>query len=262
MRYKLTIEYDGSAFVGWQVQNNGRSVQGVLEDAVESVCGVSARVHGAGRTDAGVHASGQVAHVDLASALPPSTLLRALNARLPEDVALHAVEEVEQDFHARFSASSRMYRYTIAHHRCALLRSTRWMLYGNVDHAAIAQAVRVLNGAHDFTGFSKFSPELEHAWCYVFDARWESDGATSVFTIRANRFLHGMVRALVGGLVAVGRGKSSPADFEQILNARDRARTPMLAPPQGLVLTAVAYDAGERALVREQMRILGASADE
>jgi tRNA pseudouridine38-40 synthase len=262
MRYKLTIEYDGSAFVGWQVQNNGRSVQGVLEEAVLALCGVPTRVHGAGRTDAGVHATGQVAHVDIEGNWDAGMVLRALNARLPDDVALHAVEEVDEDFHARFSASSRMYQYTIAHQRLALRRHTCWMLYGAVEHDAICQAVPALLGSRDFTSVSKFTPDLDHAWCHVFDARWESDGATSVFTIRANRFLHGMVRALVGGLVAVGRGKCSPAEFVDMLEVRDRSRTPMLAPPQGLVLTAVAYDAEERALVREQMRILGASAEE
>lgn len=248
-RYRLLLEYDGSDFVGWQVQPNGRTVQGELERALLHLFGQPARVHGAGRTDSGVHAAGQVAHFDLASRLDASTMLRALNAELPPDITVLGAELTEPEFHARFSASSRSYEYSIVHERVSLARRQQWILYASLDHAVIRQAIDALRGTRDFTTFSKFVPDMPHHYCHVFDASWEHDGHVSHFRIKANRFLQGMVRALVGGLVHVGRHRLSPDEFDAMLTARDRGCAPMLAPAHGLVLTAVGYDAGERALV-------------
>ncbi|MDT8322887.1 MAG: tRNA pseudouridine(38-40) synthase TruA [Bacteroidota bacterium] len=255
-RYSIVVEYDGGDFVGWQLQPNGRSVQGVLESALQKLFSTAVRVHGAGRTDAGVHATGQVAHFDIALQLDGDTMVRALNAALPPDITVHEAAQAADDFHARFSASSRSYRYTIAHARNSLHRRTQWMLYAGIDHEAIIEAVPHLQGTHDFTSFSKRVPELEHHYCHVFDVGWENAGEVTRFTIKANRFLQGMVRCLVGGLVQVGRHKLSPRDFAALLGARDRRRAPMLAPPQGLVLTAVNYDAAERATVQGIMEDL------
>ncbi len=176
-------------------------------------------------------------------------LLRALNAALPPDVTVHAVEEAAADFHARFHASSRAYVYTIEHGRTSLHRDRRWILYAAIDHARVAAAVDLLPGTHDFRSFSKQAPGLAHHLCHVFSATWETDGRTSRFSIRANRFLHGMVRALVGGLMLVGRGKLSAEDIASMLAQPDPARIPMLAPPHGLVLEDVRYDAAEWAVV-------------
>ncbi len=244
-RYRIVVEYDGSDFVGWQLQPNGRSVQGALEQALQKLFSASVRIHGAGRTDAGVHATGQVAHFDIDRDLDGDTMARALNAELPPDVTVHRAAQVADDFHARFSASSRSYCYTIAHGRNSLHRRTQWMLYAGIDHDAIRQSIPCLRGTHDFTTFSKLMPDMEHHYCHVFDAAWEQDGEITRFHIRANRFLHGMVRCLVGGLVQVGRRKLSPEGFAQLLALRDRGHAPMLAPPQGLVLTRVGYDSAD-----------------
>jgi tRNA pseudouridine38-40 synthase len=188
-RFKLIVEYDGSDFVGWQLQPNGRSVQGALETALRALFSIDVRVHGAGRTDAGVHATGQVAHFDLVTQLDANTMMRALNAELPADVTVHAAEISAPDFHSRFSASSRSYVYTIAHDRLSLARRTQWILYAALDHEAIEAAVACLRGTHDFTAFSKYVPGLSHHYCHVFRAEWQSGEATTHFHIRANRFL-------------------------------------------------------------------------
>ena len=255
-RYRLTIEYDGTDFVGWQVQPNGRSVQGEIEAALRRLFSTDVRVHGAGRTDAGVHAAGQVAHFDIASALDGDTMRRAINAELPPDITVHTADIVDDDFHARFSASSRSYRYLIAHDRVSIDRRSQWILYATLDHDAIRAALPALSGTHDFTTFSKLVPDMPHHFCHVFSASWEQQEGWTQFSIRANRFLHGMVRCLVGGLVQVGRKKITPAGFADMLAARDRLRAPMLAPPQGLTLTAVGYDTGEWKTVEAIMQQL------
>lgn len=252
-RHRITVEYDGGDFVGWQTQPNGRSVQQEIETAAARLFQKPVRVTGAGRTDAGVHARGQVAHFDAATTLDAHTIGRALNAMLPPDVTIHDVARVESDFHARFSASSRAYVYTVTSRRTSIDRRTRWILHGRIDHGRILDAVPALSGTHDFTSFSKQSDDVEHCFCHVFDAAWNSDGPEGRFEIRANRFLHGMVRAIVGGLMQVGRGRLDPGDIEGLLAARDRALTPMLAPPQGLVLTEVRYDPEEYAMMRTVM---------
>ncbi len=260
-RYKFLIEYDGTDFVGWQLQSRGRSVQGEIETALQRLCGIPVRVHGSGRTDTGVHAEGQVAHADIVTGLSTATLKKALNALLPHDVSVHEVEEAAADFHARHSASSRSYVYTIAHHRISIDRRRQWVLFAGIDHQAVAEAVACLRGTHDFTTFSKYVPGKTHHYCHVFDARWESDGRVSRFSITANRFLQGMVRCIVGELVRIGRGKADPGEVARMLDARDRSFAPMLAPAHGLVLTEIHYDRAERAIVDEVMRKLRAERD-
>jgi tRNA pseudouridine38-40 synthase len=252
-RFKLVIEYDGTDFVGWQLQRNGRSVQGELEAALYRLFHRQTRVHGAGRTDAGVHATGQVAHFDLACRLDARTLLRALHAELPPDITIREIGDVTGEFHSRFSASSRSYVYTIVPYRVSLNRRQQWILYADLDHDAIREAVAALRGTHDFTTFSKRVPDIVHHYCHVFDAVWEEGAQQSRFHITANRFLQGMVRALVGGLVHVGRQRMTPSEFAALLTVRDRVRAPMLAPPHGLVLTAVRYDEVEYEIIRAIM---------
>lgn len=252
-RFKILVEYDGTDFVGWQVQQNGRSVQGDIESALHKLFGVDVRVHGAGRTDAGVHATGMTAHFDLAKQIDAHTLRRALNAELAADITVRQTETADGDFHARFSAASRSYVYTIAHDRISLDRRQQWILFARLDHDRIEDAVQRLAGTHDFESFSKFAPEQTHHYCHVFDIAWERGDEISRLHIRANRFLQGMVRCIVGGLVQVGRGKLSADDLMNILEAQDRSRAPMLAPPHGLVLTAVGYDETDWVTVRRIM---------
>lgn len=258
-RYRVLLEYDGTDFLGWQLQGSGRTVQGEIEAALQRLFGAPVRVHGAGRTDSGVHATGQVAHFDLACRLDAVTMGKALNAELPGDICVLGAEIVDSEFHARFSASSRSYEYRIVDHRIALDRRRMWMLHAALDHDATRAAVDCLAGTHDFRAFAKYVPDLPHHYCHIFHAEWEHDRGTTCFRITANRFLHGMVRCLVGSLVLVGRHRLTPADFRDILASRDHRRAPMLAPAHGLVLTRVAYDPDERAIVRAIMDDLRAS---
>ncbi len=252
----IQVEYDGTDFAGWQLQPDVRSVQGTLEKALESLFGQRVRVHGAGRTDTGVHAIGQVAHFEMETHLDANTLRRALNSELPPDVSIRDARETDTDFHSRFSASSRAYVYSIAHERISLERRQQWIVYPEVDHVPIREAVRCLSGTHDFTAFSKYTPDQPHHFCHVFETEWDAGERISRFRIRANRFLQGMVRCIVGGLIQVGRGRMTPGQFGDVLESCDRSRAPMLAPPHGLILTEVRYDESERAVVADVMRRL------
>ena len=253
-RFALLIEYDGTDYVGWQVQDNGRSVQGDLTAAFQRLFQKEIHVHGAGRTDAGVHARGMVAHVDLPSEI--DMLLRkltiALNATTPEDVVVRDVRPVSEDFHARFTATARQYRYTIKNERTAIDRNFVWAIKHSVDRQAMERATALLFGEHDFTSFSKRSNDVDHYRCFVEEARWDWDidrssaesdfGTTFALTLRANRFVRGMVRALVGALVQVGQSYLTVEEFERLLLApREVARAKYIAPAHGLVLEGVAY---------------------
>jgi tRNA pseudouridine38-40 synthase len=241
-RFRCTIEYDGTDFVGWQRQTNGRSVQGVIEELIARQFGRSVTVHGAGRTDSGVHARGQVAHFELETVLSADTLKRALNAGLPADVYIRDLSIAHADFHARYSAASRSYRYTIANEPSVLDRRFVYVHHGSIDVDAMRGVLPAFLGMHDFTAFSKHNEGMRNHRCHVFAADWEKAPGRLMFTITANRFLTGMVRALVGGMLMVGRGKWTQDQFRDVLTSRDRARIPMLAPAQGLVLESVSYD--------------------
>jgi tRNA pseudouridine38-40 synthase len=251
-RIALLIEYDGTDYVGWQVQDNGRSVQGDISGGFQQLFQREIHVHGAGRTDAGVHARGMVAHADIDDDIDMSVrkLTIALNATTPSDVAIRDVREVTDDFHARYSAVARQYRYTVRHERTALDRRVVWAIKRGVDRDAIEKATAKLFGEHDFTSFSKRSNDVEHYRCFVEEARWEWDigagnhelGTTFALTLRANRFVRGMVRAIVGAMVQIGQGAMSVDDFERLLDGpREFARAKYMAPAHGLVLEGVSY---------------------
>jgi tRNA pseudouridine38-40 synthase len=254
-RYKLVIEYDGSDFCGWQFQLNGRSVQEAIEQAASRILQERIRVYGAGRTDAGVHATGQVAHFDSHTSMPVSRVLRGMNAVLPEDVCIRSMEKAEDSFHARFSASSREYKYTITQHRIACGRQYCLLLHTPLDSGRILPLMAVLTGTHDFTAMSKASDDVNNYLCHVFDARWTYEGGRHEFTIRANRFVRGMVRAVTSALIEVGRGRQEIEWFRSLLESSDRSMAPPLAPPNGLVLTGIRYDREEYAFVREILRL-------
>ena len=254
MRIKCVIEYDGTDFVGWQRQTNGRSVQCEIERVILRQFGVALTVHGAGRTDAGVHASGQVAHFDLDTALAADRIAKALNAGLPADVAILTAERVPEDFHARYSASSRAYAYTIRQRLSPLHRRNAHMLFAALDVDIIRAILPSLFGMHDFSGFSKRAEGRENHFCHVFHAEWIDAAEFHQFRIKANRFLTGMVRAIVGGLIMIGRGAWSADDFNAALENRHAARVPMLAPAHGLTLERVSYDPVEFAFIRDLIR--------
>jgi tRNA pseudouridine38-40 synthase len=243
-RYKLTIEYDGTPFVGWQVQDNGVSVQGVLAEAVLAFAGERAVVGGAGRTDAGVHALGQVAHVDLAKDWPADTVRDALNAHLrPHPIAVLLAERVADDFDARFSAIKRHYRYRIVNRRADLaLEALRaWRIPRPLDAAAMHDAAQRLVGRHDFTTFRSTECQAKSPVKTLDRLDVARDGDEVRITAIARSFLHNQVRSMVGSLVHVGEGKWSADDLAAALAARDRTACGQVAPPQGLYLVRVEY---------------------
>lgn len=234
------MAYDGTEFAGFQVQPNARTVQGELERALAEICGGPVRITGAGRTDAGVHATGQVIDFRAASALDGSTMERGVNALLPEDIAISGLEPAGETFHARFSATGRTYEYRIRNGRTRdpLERRREQWLPVTLDVGAMREAAGRLVGRHDLAAFAAgVSGERT-----VRRAVWDEQGDLLRFEIEANAFLRGTVRGIVGTLLWVGRGKISPDQFEAILRSGDRAQAGPSAPARGLCLIRVSYD--------------------
>jgi tRNA pseudouridine38-40 synthase len=243
-RYRLLIEYDGSPFVGWQMQAGGLSVQGVITDAIAAFAEERVTVHGAGRTDAGVHALGQVAHVDLARDWRPDRVRDALNARLrPHPVAVLAAEKVADSFHARFSAKRRHYLYRIVNRRAdlTLARDRAWRVPRPLDAAAMHAAAQRLLGRHDFTTFRAAECQAKSPVKTLDRLDVARDGEEVHVRASARSFLHHQVRSMVGSLVPVGEGKWSADDLAAALAARSRAACGPVAPPEGLYLVSVDY---------------------
>jgi tRNA pseudouridine38-40 synthase len=243
-RYKLIIEYDGAPFVGWQVQDHAQSVQGALAAAVAAFSGETAAVHGAGRTDAGVHALGQVAHFDLAKDHDTDTVRDALNAHLrPHPVAVLSAERVAADFDARRSAVRRHYRYRIANRRpdLAIDRGRAWRVPRPLDAAAMHAASQRLIGKHDFTTFRSTECQAKSPEKTLDRLDVSRAGDEVHVAAVARSFLHNQVRSIVGSLVLVGDGKWTADDLARALAARDRAACGPVAPPEGLYLVKVDY---------------------
>ncbi|MBI5396816.1 MAG: tRNA pseudouridine(38-40) synthase TruA [Verrucomicrobia bacterium] len=244
---KLTLAYDGTDYAGWQVQPNGTAVQEVVERAIEKVFGVKARVHGSGRTDAGVHALGQVAHFQMPKAratIPPKNLRRVLNGALPGDVRVLKAEIAPEGFHARFSAKEKTYRYQIFCGEVMDPFLRRWATHWPrpLDVAAMRRAARVLMGRHDFAAFSA-NPQREQESTVRTLKRLSvaSHGEVVTITATADGFLYKMVRSLAGALLKVGAGKLKVEDIERILASKQRTAIVETAPPQGLFLVRVRY---------------------
>jgi tRNA pseudouridine38-40 synthase len=239
------LEYDGGEFEGWQAQSGARSartVQSTLAAAFESITGASARIRGAGRTDAGVHALGQVASVRVASGLAPGSLLRALNARLPTDVAVVALDEVPQDWDALREARGKLYRYQIWNGaRRSPLRARHWSwIREPLDLTAMARAARVFEGRHDFAAFRAAGSSARTSVRTLTVLRVEgASGAEVVLDVAGEGFLRHMVRNLAGTLIEIGRGRRSAEAAAEVLASRDRARAGPTAPAHGLVLMGV-----------------------
>jgi tRNA pseudouridine38-40 synthase len=243
-RYRLTVEYDGTGFVGWQRQDNGPSVQQALEEAVTAFCGESATVQGAGRTDSGVHATGQVAHVDIARDTDADTVCDALNFHLrPAPIAVLDAVAVGDDFHARFSATGRRYRYRILNRRPmpTLDRDRVWWVPVSLDATAMHAAAQTLVGRHDFTTFRAAICQAKSPVKTLQRLDVTRVGADIVVEAAARSFLHHQVRNMVGTLKLVGEGKWTAADLAGALAARDRAAGGPTAPAAGLYLTEVLY---------------------
>ena len=244
MRYKMTIEYDGGLFAGWQLQADAPTVQGAVEDAIFALTGMRPTVHAAGRTDAGVHARGQVAHLDLERDWDTWTLRNAINAHLrPHPVSVLAIETVNEEFHARFKAIRRSYLYRIANRPAplALDRGKAWWHPVKLDHEAMHAAAQALIGKHDFTTFRAASCQAQSPVKTLDRLDITRDGDMIDCTVEARSFLHHQVRSMVGSLKLVGEGKWRSGDIKEALEARDRTRCGPVAPPTGLYLMRVDY---------------------
>lgn len=246
-RYRMTIEYDGSSFSGWQRQAGQASVQASIETAISRLGQPPTTLYGAGRTDAGVHALGQVAHIDLDKNWAPAKLMAAINAQIrPDPVSVFDIEEVDDRFHARFSASARHYEYRIRDGRAppALDRQRVWWVPYRLDEAAMHEAAQQLIGHHDFTTFRSSHCQAKSPLKTLDRLDVSRDGRDVVVRASARSFLHNQVRSLVGTLKLAGEAKYSARDVRDALLAADRSTCGPVAPPQGLYLVKVDYSQG------------------
>jgi tRNA pseudouridine38-40 synthase len=243
-KIKLLIEYDGTGYAGWQRQNHQPTIQEAVEKALSRMLGRRVAVHGAGRTDAGVHALEQAAHFVCTEAYSPEVFKRALNSLLPDDIVILHAEEAPSEFHARYSALSKTYRYLISNRSApsALERNRVWHYPVPLNLKTMQESLALVEGTHDFSSFRAQGSQSRTALRTVFEQSIvrEASGLIAI-TLRADGYLRHMVRTLVGTLVEVGRGKLSPLDFKEILLARNRSRAGPTAPPQGLYLVNVTY---------------------
>lgn len=246
MRYFIELSYDGTAYCGWQVQPNGESVQGCIQRALSILLREEVTITGAGRTDAGVHATMMVAHVDIPTDLSPEAtnqLVYRLNGILPHDIAIHKIYPVPDDMHARFSALARTYYYYVHTRKSPFLRERSWRLVHTPDFEAMNHAAATLLEYEDFTSFSKVNTDTKTNICHVRSAHWvQLADYEWRFEITADRFLRNMVRAIVGTLMEVGRGQLSIDGFRQVIEQKNRSAAGDSVPARGLFLQKVEYN--------------------
>lgn len=241
-RYKLTFEYDGTNFSGWQNQPEGRTVQGVIEEALSRFYQQEISIAGQGRTDAGVHARGQVAHVDLPSGYSMNRIYRAMSGLLPKDVALIDVQKKDADFHARFHAKSRTYQYRVINRQSPLLRYYSWSVFKPLSFQLLEECAEMIMGEHDFINFCIPPDESEMTTiCTIHQSFWKIEDEILTYQIEGNRFLRHLVRRLVGAMVQVAGGTIRIRDFQQLLSASKADRKAHAAPARGLMLLSVKY---------------------
>lgn len=245
-RYFIHCAYDGTAYCGWQRQNNAITVQEVLENALGTLLGCGTwGITGAGRTDTGVHATSYFAHFEWPELLDINDVfVRKLNGILPKDIVVFRVFEVASDMHARFSATSRRYHYKIVSQKNPFMRQWAHQFHWPLHLGLMQEATKMLLGQKDFGCFTKSHHNAENTICEIFEADWRTEGGVLVFDVAANRFLRNMVRAIVGTLLDVGTQKISLADFSKILESGDRRQAGVSVPPQGLYLVDVEYPIG------------------
>ena len=243
MRYFLKLSYNGAPFHGWQVQPNAVSVQSTIEEALSTVLRENISIVGAGRTDTGVNAHQMYAHFDYDKEIPDfGKLINSLNRLVGKDIAIYDIIKVADDAHARFDATARTYKYFVTHQKSPFLYPLSWHCPQSLDYEKMNEACEVLKRHIDFTSFSKLHTDVKTNICRIDYAHWQQEGEMMVFTITADRFLRNMVRAVVGTLVEVGRGKISVEEFEQIILKKDRCSAGTSMPPQALFLWKVDYD--------------------
>lgn len=244
MRYFLELSYKGTHYHGWQLQQNAPTVQGEMEKALSTILRRQTDVTGAGRTDTGVHARYYVAHFDSQEPIAlAGGFLYHVNSLLPTDIAVSSILPVRHDAHARFDAIEREYTYYIIRNKDPFRRDVSWQYYGELDVEAMNEAAAWLLQFEDFTSFAKLNSGNKTNICRITHARWSANGRETIFTIRANRFLRNMVRAITGTLAEVGRGKISPTGFRDIIAARNLSLSASSAPAPGLFLSDIKYPA-------------------
>ncbi|HEX5171596.1 MAG TPA: tRNA pseudouridine(38-40) synthase TruA [Cyclobacteriaceae bacterium] len=241
MRYFFEISYFGRHYAGWQSQANAIGIQTVVEDALSKILRTSIKIVGSGRTDTGVHCVQQFFHADIDKTFETPHLLVKLNSFFTADIAIKSIRPAKPQAHARYSATERTYRYKITMVKNPFLQGLALHLYKPVDVQTMNRSASLLVGVHEFTSFSKVKTDVNHFLCEVKYAYWKKTGDELIFTITANRFLRGMVRAIVGTLLDVGTGKISAHDFQRIIASKDRRRAGANVPPHGLYLTRVKY---------------------
>lgn len=242
MRYFLEFSYRGTAYNGWQKQNNALGIQQVLEEALGKVLRMPVELTGSSRTDAGVHAEQQFAHFDLTEAVADADLLiYKLNALIPKDVAVQRIICVGDEVHSRFAATHRKYEYRITYHKNPFLIDLATQMRPSLDVPLMNEAAALLLIHNDFESFSKIHTNVSNFRCTITESRWAESDEMLVFHVKANRFLRGMVRALVGTMLEVGRHKMTVAEFEQVILSRNRKNAGAQAPAEGLFLVEVGY---------------------
>ncbi len=241
MRYFLFISYKGTHYHGWQVQENALTVQGVLNDSLSTLLRTPIKTMGSGRTDTGVHATMQVAHFDFFGEVLSEELIRRLNGILPKDISVSEIKQVKNESSTRFDAISRQYHYKIHTHKNPFLENLSYQFHGEFDLKVMNKACEMLLEWSDFECFSRVKTEVNNFNCNILEAIWNRQNDYLLFSVRANRFLRGMVRAIVGTMLEVGQHKMDLVNFQSVLESRDRKRAGRAVPPSGLYLNDIVY---------------------
>lgn len=240
-RYFFEVAYHGGHYNGWQSQKNATGVQTIIEEALSKLMREQLSIVGSGRTDTGVHCEQQFFHCDINKPFEVAELIIKLNSLLPQDIAIHSIRAVSEKASARYDAVQRTYHYEITRRKDPFLADKAWHFFKAVDIPTMNAAAALLVGEHDFTCFSKVKTDVNHFRCTVHRAEWREEGSRLYFTITANRFLRGMVRAIVGTLLDIGTGKITIEDMKKIIASKDRKQAGANVPPQGLFLSSVVY---------------------
>lgn len=241
MRFLFEISYLGTNYSGWQSQLNATGIQEIVEKCLSTILREKLTIVGSGRTDAGVHCTQQFFHVDIEKSFDREKLIVQMNSFLPADIAIHSIAAIRSDASARYEATERAYEYVITRKKDPILNGRSFYYFKDADIKMMNEAAALLAGTHDFEAFSKVKTDVNHFICTINVAEWNQKGDLLVFNIAANRFLRGMVRAIVGTLLDVGSGKISVKEFQEILKSKDRKKAGMNVPPEGLFLVKVKY---------------------
>jgi tRNA pseudouridine38-40 synthase len=241
MRYRFEISYHGTHSAGWQSQKNAKGVQEVVENALSKILREEIKIDGSGRTDTGVHCEQQFFHADIEKPFETNNLLLRVNSFLPKDIAIQSARKIKSTASARYDATERTYRYRITRVKNPFLDGLAWHYFKTADIQTMNKAAALLVGEHDFECFSKVKTDVNHFLCTIHKAVWKGEKDELEFTISANRFLRGMVRAIVGTLLDVGSGKTSLKEFQAIIHSRNRRKAGANVPPYGLYLIKVKY---------------------